>query len=99
MSPGREVRLRYAYYITCKEVIKDAKGEITELICTYDPETRGGQSADNRKVKATLHWVSCTEGVEAQINLYDRLFKTENPYEVGEGKPFWIISIPNRSSP
>ncbi|QQS49882.1 MAG: glutamine--tRNA ligase/YqeY domain fusion protein [Bacteroidota bacterium] len=88
MSPGREVRLRYAYYITCKEVIKDAKGEITELICTYDPETRGGQSADNRKVKATLHWVSCTEGVEAQINLYDRLFKTENPYEVGEGKTF-----------
>lgn len=88
MSPGREVRLRYAYYITCKEVIKDAKGEITELICTYDPETRGGQSADNRKVKATLHWVSCTEGVEAQINLYDRLFKTENPYEVEEGKTF-----------
>lgn len=88
MSPGREVRLRYAYYITCKEVIKDAKGEITELICTYDPDTRGGQSADNRKVKATLHWVSCTEGVETQINLYDRLFKTENPYEVEDGKTF-----------
>ncbi len=88
LSPGREVRLRYAYYITCKEVIKDAKGEITEIICTYDPETRGGQSVDNRKVKATLHWVSCTAGVEAQINLYDRLFKMEDPYEVDEGKSF-----------
>ncbi|MDA3881085.1 MAG: glutamine--tRNA ligase/YqeY domain fusion protein [Prolixibacteraceae bacterium] len=79
LSLGKEVRLRYAYYITCNEVIKNEAGEITELHCTYDPETRGGKSADGRKVKGTLHWVSATEGVKAEIRLYDRLFNVENP--------------------
>lgn len=88
LGPGREVRLRYAYYITCKEVIKDDNGEIIELICTYDPETKGGQSADGRKVKATLHWVSTDKAIEADVNLYDRLFMKENPYDVEEGKTF-----------
>lgn len=79
LSPGKEVRLRYAYYVTCNEVIKDEAGEICELRCTYDPETRGGNSPDGRKVKGTLHWVSATEGVKAEIRLYDRLFNVENP--------------------
>jgi glutaminyl-tRNA synthetase len=79
LSPGREVRLRYAYYVTCNEVIKDESGEITELHCTYDPETKGGNSSDGRKVKATLHWVSATENVEAEVRLYDRLFLDEDP--------------------
>ncbi len=88
MAPGREVRLRYAYYVTCKDVIKDENGEVTELICTYDPETKGGQSADNRKVKATLHWVSVEKAVKTEIKLYDRLFAKENPYDVPEGESF-----------
>jgi len=79
MAPGREVRLRYAYYVTCNEVIKDENGEITELHCTYDPETKGGTSADGRKVKATMHWVSATENVKAEVRLYDRLFNDEEP--------------------
>ncbi len=79
LSPGREVRLRYAYYMTCNEVIKDEDGKITELHCTYDPETKGGNSPDGRKVKATLHWVSATENVEAEVRLYDRLFLDEDP--------------------
>lgn len=79
MAPGREVRLRYAYYVTCTEVVKDGNGEITELHCTYDPETKGGNSADGRKVKATMHWVSATENVEAEVRLYDRLFLDEDP--------------------
>jgi glutaminyl-tRNA synthetase len=88
LAPGREVRLRYAYFITCKEVIKNDKGEIEELICTYDPASRGGNSPDGRKVKATLHWVSEKHAVEARIRLYDRLFKKENPYECDEGETF-----------
>ncbi len=79
LSPGKEVRLRYAYYITCNEVIKNDEGEIVELRCTYDPETKGGNSPDGRKVKGTLHWVSATESVKAEIRLYDRLFEVENP--------------------
>lgn len=79
LAPGREVRLRYAYYITCTDVVKDENGEITELHCTYDPETKGGNSADGRKVKATLHWVSASENVEAEVRLYDRLFLDEEP--------------------
>ncbi len=88
LAPGREVRLRYAYYITCKEdgVVKDKNGNITELHCTYDPETKGGQSADGRKVKATLHWVSEEHAVKAEVRLYDRLFLKEDPYDVEEGK-------------
>ena len=88
LSPGKEVRLRYAYFITCTEVIKDASGEITELRCTYDPATRGGDSPDGRKVKATLHWVSAQHAAEIEVRLYDRLFKVENPLKVPEGGSF-----------
>jgi glutaminyl-tRNA synthetase len=88
LAPGREVRLRYAYFITCEEVIKDENGEVRELICTYDPATRGGDSPDGRKVKATLHWVSVRHALESEIRLYDRLFNTEDPYECEEGKTF-----------
>jgi glutaminyl-tRNA synthetase len=79
LSPGREVRLRFAYYITCKEVIRGADGEIESLICTYDPESRGGSSPDGRKVKGTIHWVSARHAVDATVNLYDRLFTSTNP--------------------
>ncbi|MDQ7033105.1 MAG: glutamine--tRNA ligase/YqeY domain fusion protein [Desulfonauticus sp.] len=79
LSPGKEVRLRYAYYITCEEVIKDAHGNIVELRCTYDPATRGGYSPDGRKVKGTLHWVSARHCKEVLVRMYDRLFKVENP--------------------
>ena len=79
LAPGREVRLRYAYFITCTDVIKDEKGEIVELHCTYDPATRGGDAADGRKVKATLHWVSAAHAVDAEIRNYDRLFMAEFP--------------------
>ena len=79
LSPGREVRLRFAYYITCTEVIKNADGEIESLVCSYDPESRGGNTPDGRKVKGTLHWVSARHAVDAQVNLYDRLFTCANP--------------------
>ena len=79
LAPGREVRLRYAYFIKCTEVIKDGRGEITELRCTYDPETRGGNAPDGRKVKATLHWVCADRAVGAEVRLYERLFTVENP--------------------
>lgn len=88
LAPGREVRLRYAYYLTCNEVVKDENGEVVELLCSYDPETKGGKSADGRKVKATLHWVSAEHAVDATINIYDRLFSVEDPYETEEGKDF-----------
>ncbi len=79
LSPGREVRLRFAYFITCQDVIKDAEGNVTELRCTYDPATRGGDSPDGRKVKGTLHWVSAAHAVRAEIRLYEPLFTTESP--------------------
>ncbi len=80
LAPGREVRLRYAYFLKCREVVKDpASGKIVELRCTYDPETRGGNAQDGRKVKATLHWVSARHAFPAQVRLYDRLFEVENP--------------------
>ncbi|MBU1037600.1 MAG: glutamine--tRNA ligase/YqeY domain fusion protein [Candidatus Omnitrophica bacterium] len=80
LSPGREVRLRYAYFVTCVKVIKDPEtGEVTEVHCTYDPATRGGDSPDGRKVKATMHWVSATEAVEAEVRLYGHLFTKRNP--------------------
>ena len=85
LAPGREVRLRYAYFITCHDVIRDENGDISELRCTYDPETRGGNTPpDGRKVKATLHWVSEKHAVTADIRLYDHLFKTENPMQSGD---------------
>lgn len=79
MAPGREVRLRYAYFVTCTNVIKNDKGEITELHCTYDPASKGGNSPDGRKVKATLHWVSAQHAVKSEVRLYDRLFNDEDP--------------------
>lgn len=79
LSPGREVRLRYAYFITCEEVIKDDSGNITELICTYDPLSKGGKSPDGRKVKGTLHWVDAKQNIEAEIRVYDRLFTVPDP--------------------
>ena len=79
LSPGREVRLRYAYYVTCNEVIKDASGTVMELRCTYDPATRGGGSPDGRKVKGTLHWVSASHAATAEVRLYDTLFNAETP--------------------
>ena len=84
LSPGKEVRLKFAYYITCDEVVKDKNGEIIELRCTYDPETKGGKSIDKRKVRGTLHWVSAKENVKAEIRLYDRLFKSEHPEQEGD---------------
>jgi glutaminyl-tRNA synthetase len=89
LSPGREVRLRYAYYITCTRVVKDQKtGEVVELHCTYDPATRGGSSPDGRQVKATIHWVSQAQALSAEVRLYDHLFTKENPDEAEEGKDF-----------
>ena len=86
LSPGREVRLRYGYYVTCREAIKDpVTGEVVELRCTYDPATRGGSSPDGRKVKATIHWVSAAHAIPAEVRLYDYLFAKADPYEVAEG--------------
>ena len=79
LSPGREVRLRSAYFVTCTEVLKDTSGEILELRGTYDPVTRGGDAPDGRKVKATLHWVSAAHAIDAEARLYDRLFTAEDP--------------------
>ncbi|HUK36395.1 MAG TPA: glutamine--tRNA ligase/YqeY domain fusion protein [Vicinamibacterales bacterium] len=88
LSPGKEVRLRCAYFVTCQEVVKDAQGEIVELRCTYDPATRGGDSPDGRRVKATLHWVSAAHATPAEVRLYDRLFSVENPETEEAGKTF-----------
>ncbi len=89
MAPGREVRLRYAYFIKCEEVVKDpATGEIIELRCTYDPETRGGNAPDGRKVKATIHWVSAAHALEAEVRQYNHLFTRENPLDLKEGESF-----------
>ncbi len=88
LAPGREIRLRYAYFIRCTNVVKDANGEIVELHCTYDPATRGGDAPDGRKVKSTLHWVSAQHALKAEVRLYDHLFTKENPDEVEEGQDF-----------
>lgn len=88
LAPGREVRLRYAYFITCTDVVKDTDGNILEIHATYDPATRGGNSPDGRKVKSTLHWVSAKYALEAEVRLYDRLFLVEEPDNVEEGKDF-----------
>ncbi len=84
LAPGREVRLRYAYLVTCIDVVKDASGEVIEVHCTYDPATRGGDAPDGRKVRGTLHWVSAAHAVDAEVRLYDRLFTQENPEDVEE---------------
>lgn len=95
LAPGQEVRLRYAYFVTCQEVIKDANGNITEIHCTYDPASRGGNSPDGRKVKGTIHWVSANHAVDAEVRLFDRLFAVEAPEECEEGKTFLDNLNPN----
>ncbi|MBT3305014.1 MAG: glutamine--tRNA ligase, partial [Alphaproteobacteria bacterium] len=79
LGPGREVRLRFAFFITCTDVIKDSGGTVTELHCTYDPETRGGNAPDGRKVKGTIHWVSCAHALDADVRLYEPLFTESEP--------------------
>jgi glutaminyl-tRNA synthetase len=88
LSPGREVRLRYAYFIRCDDVLKDRYGNILEIHCSYDPLTRGGDAPDGRKVKATLHWVSAKHAVQAEIRIYENLFLKENPLKLKEGEDF-----------
>jgi glutaminyl-tRNA synthetase len=88
LAPGREVRLRYAYFVTCTDVIKDDNGEVVGLYGTYDPATRGGHAPDGRRVKATLHWVSADHAVDAEVRLYDHLFTREDPDDVPEGQDF-----------
>ena len=88
LAPGREVRLRWGYFIRCQEVVKDEQGRVVELLCTYDPETKGGNAPDGRKVKGTIHWVEDTHAVPATVRVYDRLFKTPEPDVVEEGHDF-----------
>jgi glutaminyl-tRNA synthetase len=96
LAPGREVRLRYAYYITCVDVVKDeATGEIIELHCTYDPESRGGSSPDGRRVRGTLHWVSALHSVEAEVRLYNPLFLKADPDDEADGLDFKAHLNPN----
>jgi glutaminyl-tRNA synthetase len=95
LAPGREVRLRYGYFITCKDVIKDAEGNVVELHCTYDPATRGGNAPDGRKVKSTIHWVSAARAVDSEVRLYDTLFIKENPNEFEEGQDLTANLNPN----
>jgi glutaminyl-tRNA synthetase len=88
LSPGREVRLRYGYFITARSVVKNDTGEVVEVHCTYDPATRGGNAPDGRKVKSTIHWVSAAHAVDAEVRVYDRMFTKENPDDVEEGQEF-----------
>jgi glutaminyl-tRNA synthetase len=88
LSPGREVRLRWGYFVTCTGVVKNDRGEVVEVRCTYDPETRGGNAPDGRKVKATIHWVSAAHAVDAEVRLYDRLFAVEEP-----GGEDWLAQL------
>jgi glutaminyl-tRNA synthetase len=96
LAPGREVRLRYAYYVTCVGAVRDEQtGEVVELHCTYDPETRGGWAPDGRKVRGTLHWVSAAHSLEAEVRLYDRLFQKTNPLDIEEGSDLMASVNPN----
>ena len=88
LAPGKEVRLKYAYYVTCKEVIKDKDGEVSEVICNYDPESRGGDTSDGRKVKGTIQWVDAETAIPTKVRLYDRLFSVPNPEDVSDGVDF-----------
>ncbi|MFP4344882.1 MAG: glutamine--tRNA ligase/YqeY domain fusion protein [Anaerolineales bacterium] len=92
LSPGREVRLKSAYLVTCTDVVKDEEGNVVEVHCTYDPETRGGEAPDGRKVKGTLHWVSAQHAIEAEVRMYDHLFLEEDPYDVEEGES-WLDNV------
>jgi glutaminyl-tRNA synthetase len=95
LAPGREIRLRYAYFITCTGVVKDASGNVVELHCTYDPATKGGNAPDGRKVKSTIHWVSAEHAVDAEIRIYETLFNREDPNVVAEGQDFTVNLNPN----
>jgi glutaminyl-tRNA synthetase len=95
LSPGREVRLRYGYFLTCQSVVKNDKGELIEVHCIYDPATRGGNAPDGRKVKSTIHWVSAAHAVEAEVRIYENLFSKENPGDVEEGQDFTANLNPN----
>jgi len=95
LSPGREVRLRYGYLVTCTSVVKDASGQVTEVHCTYDPATRGGNTPDGRKVKGTIHWVSAEHAIDAEVRIYDNLFTKEDPNEVADGQDFTANLNPN----
>src|SRR5271165_7079282 len=95
LSPGREVRLRYGYFITAKSVVKNDRGEVVEVHCTYDPATHGGNAPDGRKVKSTIHWVSAPHALDAEVRIYDTLFSKENPSEVEEGQDFTANLNPN----
>src|SRR5213076_194364 len=86
LSPGREVRLRYGYLVTCAGVVKNEKGEVVEVHCSYDPATRGGNTPDGRKVKSTIHWVSAAHAVQGEVRLYESLFNKEDPNQVPEGQ-------------
>jgi glutaminyl-tRNA synthetase len=95
LAPGREVRLRWGYFVTCTDVIKDGDGNVLELRCTYDPETRGGQAPDGRRVKGTLHWVSAPHALDAEVRLYEHLFDREDPSETEDGQDFLANLNPN----
>ncbi len=95
LFPGNEVRLRYAYFIRCTDIVKNEQGEVTEVHCTYDPETRGGDSPTGRKVKGTIHWVSADQAIDAEVRLYDHLFTTPEPEDVPEGKDWKANLNPN----
>jgi len=95
LSPGREVRLRYGYFITCTGVVKNEAGEVVEVHCTYDPATRGGNAPDGRKVKSTIHWVSAAHAIDADVRIYETLFTKEHPSEVEEGGDFTDNLNPN----
>jgi len=95
LSPGREVRLRYGYFVTCTGLVKNEAGEAIEVHCTYDPATRGGDAPDGRKVKSTIHWVSAAHAMNAEVRLYETLFTKEDPNEVQEGQEFTVNLNPN----
>jgi glutaminyl-tRNA synthetase len=95
LSPGREVRLRYGYFITAKSVVRNDRGEVVEVHCTYDPATRGGNAPDGRKVKSTIHWVSAAHAIDAEVRIYDKLFTKEDPNQVEEGQEFTANLNPN----
>ena len=94
LAPGREVRLRHGYFITCRDVIKDAAGEVVELRCTHDPETRGGNAPDGRKVQGTIHWVSAAHAVDCELRLYDKLFSIADPDDLPDGRDFTSVLNP-----
>ena len=95
LSPGREVRLRYGYLVTCTSVVKNEKGEVVEVHCTYDPATRGGNTPDGRKVKATIHWVSAAHAVDAEVRIYEKLFINEDPNKTEDGQEFTTTLNPH----